>query len=136
MSCICLKSYPLKSMALSDLVTISTGILSIIGGVAIGVKGLINLTRHFDSRFDSIERNFDGRLDRLGESMNSFVGSYQVERERNLSRIEKLEYRLSQEEARLDHKVSRLENGINQIARYLEKTGYQPRQIFPISGDE
>ncbi len=126
----------LREMTPSELITIGTGALSIIGGIVVGIRGLINLTKHFDDRFDSIEKSFDGRLDRLGESMTGFVQGYQIERERNLARLEKLEYRISQQEERLNHKASRLENGINQIARYLEKQGYQPRQIFPLSDNE
>lgn len=124
-------------MTPSETITIATGVLSIIGGVTVAVRGLLSLQKHFDSRFDAIEKSFDGHLDQIADKMGDLVRRYEVDRAEAFHRDEMLSYKLNALDEKLNHKTLRFENAINQISRYLEKNhGYQPRQIFPISSEE
>lgn len=124
-------------MSPSELITIATGVVSIVGGVAVAIRGLLHLQRHFDERFDRMEKGFDSRLDALGGTMHEFVRRYEVEQERNFRRDEMLDYKIGQLDQKLNHKTLRFENAINQLSAFLEKNhNYRPRQIFPVTPDE
>lgn len=100
--------------------------VSVVGGSFGGLAAIFKLSRKLDNRFDKTDLN-----------IRDLVHKYDVQRAKDLSRLEMLEYKLLQHGEMSDHKHKRLENAIWQLYSYLEKNhGYQPRSVFPLERDD
>jgi hypothetical protein len=103
-------------------IALTSILISIIGGGAGGLASIIKLSRQLDRRFDETDAKIQALTHR-----------YDVQRERDLAKLEMLEYRLGQADKTADHKFHRFETSILQISKYLEKHhSYHPQSIFPL----
>lgn len=108
------------------LIAAASLVVSVVGGGCGGVAAIFKLSRKLDNRFDKTDLNIRDLMHR-----------YDVERAKDLARLEMLEYRLNQYVESSDHKHKRLENGIWQLSNYLEKHhNYHPRAVFPVERDD
>ena len=103
-------------------IALTSILISIIGGGAGGLAAIIKLSRQLDRRFDET----DSKIQALDHR-------YDVQRERDLARLEMLNYQLGQTDKKADHKYQRFENSILQVYKYLDNHhSYNPQAIFPV----
>lgn len=100
----------------------ASALISALVGACGGVAAIVKVSSHLDRRFDDTDDNIQALTHR-----------YDVQRAKDIARIEMLEYQLGQTVELVNHKANRLENGLFQVSEYLKKNhDYSPRYTFPL----
>lgn len=96
--------------------------VSVAGGILGGFGAILKLSFQLKKRFDTTD-----------ERLAALHHKYDLQRERDMARIELVEYKLGEQKQLIEHKFKRCENAIWQLSKYLETHhNYRPRAVFPL----